>query len=77
MVLEEAKILNKPILVTNTAAAEAVKDYDKKLVIENNEEAIFESLKKVILGECKFLEEKSLDYNYDNKYLLEQIKQIL
>ena len=77
MVLEEAKILNKPILVTNTAAAEAVKDYDKKLVIENNEEAIFESLKKVILGECKFLEEKLLDYNYDNKYLLEQIKGIL
>ena len=77
MVLEEAKILNKPILVTNTAATEAVKDYDKKLVIENNEEAIFESLKKVMLGECKFLEEKSQDYNYENKYLLEQIKQIL
>ena len=77
MVLEEAKILNKPILVTNTSAAEAVKDYDKKLVIENNEEAIFESLKRVILGEYKFLEEKSQDYIYDNKYLLEQIKGIL
>jgi len=77
MVLEEAKILNKPILVTNTAGVEAVKDYDKKLVIENNEDAIFESLKKVILGEYKFLEKKSQDYNYDNNYLLEQIKGIL
>ncbi|MBR0427515.1 MAG: glycosyltransferase [Clostridia bacterium] len=77
MVLEEAKILNKPILVTNTAAAEAVKNYDRKLVIENNEEAIFESLKKIILGECKFLEEETQDYNYDNKYLLEKIKGIL
>ena len=62
---------------TNTAGVEAVKDYDKKLVIENNEDAIFESLKKVILGEYKFLEKKSQDYNYNNKYLLEQIKGIM
>ncbi len=77
MVLEEAKILNKSILVTNTAALEAVKDYDKKLVIENNEDSIFESMKKVILGEFKFLEKKSNNNNYNNYYLLEQIKQIL
>ena len=77
MVLEEAKILNKAILVTKTAGVEAVKDYDKKLVIENNEEAIFEGLKKVIVGEYKFLKEKSQKYNYDNKYLLDQIKGIL
>ena len=77
MVLEEAKILNKTILVTNTAAVEAVKDYDKKIIIENNEQAIFESIKKVILDEWKFLEEKSRDYNYNNRYLLEQIKGIM
>lgn len=77
MVLEEAKILNKAILVTKTAGVEAVKDYDKKLVIENNEEAIFEGLKKAIVGEYKFLKEKSQKYNYDNKYLLDQIKGIL
>ena len=77
MVLEEAKILNKTILVTNTAAVEAVKNYDKKIIIENNEQAIFESIKKVILDEWKFLEEKSRDYNYNNRYLLEQIKGIM
>ena len=27
MVLEEAKILNKPIIITNTAAREAVENY--------------------------------------------------
>ena len=77
MVLEEAKILNKPILVTETAGVEAVKNYDKKLIIENNEYAIYESLKKVIVGEYKFLKEKFQKYNYDNKYLLDQIKGIL
>ena len=38
MVLEEAKILNKNILITNTAAREAVEGYNKKSIIENTEE---------------------------------------
>lgn len=38
MVLEEAKILNKPIIITNTAAREAVKNYSKSLIVENNEQ---------------------------------------
>lgn len=77
MVLEEAKILNKPILITNTASVEATNNYDKKLVIDNNEEAIFEALKKILLGEIKFLEPEYSNYNYDNKYLIEQIKGLL
>ena len=77
MVLEEAKILNKPILITNTASVEATNNYDKKLVIDNNEEAIFEALKKILLGEIDFLEPEYSNYNYDNKYLIEQIKGLL
>ena len=77
MVLEEAKILNKNILVTNTAAVEAVKDYDKKIIIENNEEAIYEALNNVLRGKYEILRQKSTDYNYDNKYLIEQIKNVL
>ena len=34
MVLEEAKILGKPIIITDTAAREAVEDYDKKWILE-------------------------------------------
>ena len=35
MVLEEAKILNKPIIITNTAAREAVENYKKAVIVEN------------------------------------------
>ena len=77
IVIEEAKILNKPLLLTNTAAIEAVKDYDRKLVIQNDEEAIFEELKKVLIGEYDFLWQKEQDFKYDNGYLIEQIKEIL
>ena len=77
MVLEEAKILNKPILVTCTAAKEAVMNYDKKIIIENNENAIFYELKNVLKGKNTFLDKENANYNYDNKYLLGQIKNIL
>ena len=77
MVLEEAKILNKPILVTNTAAKEAVIDYDKKIIIENNEHAIFYEMSNVLKGKYIFLDKENSGYNYDNKYLVEQIKNIL
>ena len=77
MVLEEAKILDKTILVTNTAAKEAVINYDKKIIIENNEDAIFKEMKNVLEGKYSFLDEESKAFNYDNKYLLEEIKNIL
>ena len=77
MVLEEAKILNKPILVTDTAAKEAVINYDKKIIIKNNEDAIFYEIKNVLQNKYIFLEEENKNYDYDNKYLLEQIKNIL
>ena len=77
MVLEEAKILNKQILVTDTAAKEAVINYDKKIIIENNEDAIFDEMRNVLQGKYNFLDKENKNYDYDNKYLLEQIKKIL
>ena len=73
MVLEEAKILNKSILVTDTAAKEAVINYDKKIVIGNNEDAIFDEMRNVLQEKYSFLDEENENYDYDNKYLLEQI----
>ena len=48
MVLEEAKILGKSIIITDTAAREAVINYPNKIIIENSDEAIFSELGQVI-----------------------------
>ena len=77
MVIEEAKILNKPIIVTKTAALEAVRDYEKKLIIENDEEKIYEELKNVLTGKYDYLSNKKDEYIYDNKYLLDDIKKLI
>ena len=48
MVLDEAKILNKQIIITDTAAKESIQDYEKATVLENNEKDIYEGLKKIL-----------------------------
>lgn len=73
MVIDEAKILNKNIIITNTAAKEAVYEYTKKLILENNEDAIFEGLKHVLRKEIIF--EKN-EIKYDNEFLIDKIKQV-
>ncbi len=74
MVIEEAKILNKNIIITNTAAKEAVKNYSKKWILENTEDAIFEGLKQVLKKNIVFEEEK---IKYDNEDLIQKIEKIL
>lgn len=64
MVLEEAKILNKPIILTNTAAIECAKGYDKAIVLENNFDGIVKGLEK----ELKSDNVKYLDNNYKKEY---------
>ncbi len=71
MVIEEAKILNKNIIITNTAAKEAVKGYGKKLIVENTEDAIFEGLKQVLQKNVVFEEEEG---RYNNEILLQKIE---
>ncbi len=48
MVLDEAKILNKPIIITNTAAVESVSKYDNAVILENTEDGIYEGLKEIL-----------------------------
>ena len=48
MVLEEAKILGKKIIITDTAAREAVEKYKNSVILENEEEKIYEGLKEII-----------------------------
>ncbi len=74
MTVEEAKILNKKILITNTSAKEVLKGYSKKLIFENNEDAIFEGLKQVLQKNVVFEED---DIEYNNEFLLEKVEQLL
>lgn len=75
MVLEEAKILGKPIVITDTAAREAVENYQNSTILENNEEAIYKGLKEVILkGKKVRIENKK---EYDNTKIIEKIIDLL
>lgn len=67
MVLEEAKILNKNIIITNTAAREAVEGYKKAIIIENNEKEIVNKLEEIIKNPEREDENKKEKYNNLNR----------
>lgn len=48
MTILEAKVLDKPILITNTASREAVLDYEKSYIVDNNEQGVYEGIKNSI-----------------------------
>ena len=75
MVLEEAKILNKPIMITNTAAREAVKNYKNAIIVENDEHEIYNKLKYIIENKVtSFRDEKQI---YDNIDIIEKLEKLL
>ncbi len=66
MVLEEAKILSKPIIITDTAAREALVGYSNSKIAENTEEGIYVKLKEVIKNkEIIFSKDEGEKYNND------------
>lgn len=73
MVIEEAKILNKSIIITDTAAREALVNYKNSKILNNTEEGIYNGLKKAI--ETK-LQESETEV-YDNENIIEELKSIL
>lgn len=79
MVLEEAKILEKSIIITNTAAREAVEKYENSLIIENNEEKIYEELKKIIENSNKNKGNIRLQESqkYDNSNIINKIVKLI
>lgn len=74
MVLEEAKILGKPIIITNTAAREAVADYRDSIILNNDEESIYEGLKEVISNKEISTNDKK---DYDNKEIIREIINVI
>ena len=75
MVLEEAKILQKPIIITDTAAREAVKNYKNSWILENTEEGIYIGLKEIITNNINT--ENNDNLAYDNSSILEEIKELI
>lgn len=74
MCLEEAKILNKKILATDTASREVLKNYNKNIIIKNDEEAIYNALKQVLQKKITF---KEIENNYNNENLIDKIAEVL
>ena len=80
MVLEEAKILEKNIIITDTAAREAVEDYDKKVILENSKEGIYKGLKEILEQNNKEKQEEIIretKKQYDNSNIIEEVKKII
>ena len=75
MVVEEAKILNKQILITDTAAREVVFGYDTAQIFENSEEGIYEGLKENIENFVKVPDD--IENNYNNKFIIEKIIELV
>ena len=73
MVIEEAKILNKLIIITDTAAREALANYKNSKILNNTEEGIYDGLKKAIENKPQESETEA----YDNENIIEELKNIL
>lgn len=73
MVIVEARILDKYILITDTAAREALGDYKNAMVVSNNKKGLYEGIKKIINKEYKIHNPKP----YSNKDILNDIIKLI
>ena len=77
MVIEEAKILRKYILATNTATREALINYSKyNRIVDNNEEGIEKAIKFAIENQEKIRKIEN-DYIYDNDKIINKIIKVI
>lgn len=77
MVLEEAKILDKHIIITDTAAREALKNYKKGIIVSNDYDGIYKGLEKIIKNTSNFKTTTNEQENYNNENILAQVKNII
>ena len=77
MVVEEAKILKKFVVVTNTSAREVLFDYARNsLIVNNDEEGIEQGIKYIIENKKKILE-KNNDFVYENNKIIDKIVKVI
>ena len=73
MVIEEAKILRKPILTTNTSSREVLANYPGyNVIVKNDEEGIENAIKSLNKDRIKLNEENN-NYSYANKKVIDKI----
>ena len=78
MVLEEAKILGKSILITNTAAREAVSEYKNSKIFENTEDGIYTGVKEILQKDKNKHKEIENEQNkYDNSPIIGQVVELI
>jgi glycosyltransferase involved in cell wall biosynthesis len=75
MVLIDAMILQKKIIITDTGAKEALEGYENKVIAENSLDGIYNAMKKIINKDYQFNNKTKSEYNPNQ--ILEEIKQIL
>ena len=68
--IEEAKILNKFIIITDTASKEAVENYNNNIILKNEENEIYEGLKKILQAPTK---NDNNQINDNNKKIIKKI----
>ncbi len=73
MVLEEAKILRKYILTTNTSSREVLMDYPGNSIITTNDEQGIENAIKSITKNKMQKNEKNNKYVYENNKIIDKI----
>lgn len=66
MVLLEAQILEKNILITNTSAKETIQGYKKSKIFENTDEGIYQGLKETLENKNSSSIENSKVFNNDD-----------
>lgn len=74
MVLLEAQILQKKIIITNTAAKETLQNYNNYTIAPNSQQGILQTLRQILTNQEKEKEEKG---NYQNEDILEKIKKLM
>lgn len=73
MVIDEAKILNKFIMITNTASREALMDYTaNSYIAKNDEQGIEDAIKYLIKNKNKILQ-KNNQYIYESDKIIDKI----
>ncbi len=77
MVLLEAQILGKYIIITDTAARETLQNYENNTIVANEEEDIYKGLKELIKNKENYVCKNS-NINHDRKEeILKQIEEVI
>lgn len=77
IVIDEAKMLQKYVIITDTAAREALKDYKKySYIVNNDEKGIIEAF-RYIENKGKQIGKTHIDYEYKNEEIINKITEII